>query len=892
MPSTQIRNSKTRTSLNGKYSKQVQNKSNGPVVDSLQLENLLLRDEDIFQTTLNSEDYLESLAPIMKDAIKSNGLSELLVKLNEIVKSKDEELNQASMESMDEINTCINTIDNIHKEANELNKQFIQVSSSLNKSAYELMSKKKNYVKYKDVCERINETQVVLNECIQVLELMNKILELIRQTKYFLALKLIDEIINIHIQKVEDFSFAKKIVDSIPHLTKMVKDESFENLCKWLSINLERKLQDIASGLYNNLDELQNNWSKIKKENGPTFLPYKINSPVELALRDPELNYNVFEDVSLQINLNAVYDAVLVYQTLQELDTLSSAYHKEWMSKYSRVIYPITTASVSKKDVVFDNNELYEYLRKIAAFFVTDKQLNLITKFQLRSNTQADELWLSYMTKLKPVLIQLLKHHNFTNIQELGSFKTIVGEFLQIMDNHDYDISELYEVMMIILKEYYAPLTIQTFRKQFVASIQSDRYRPLTVTDEADYTAIMQNVWYKDDASFAPAYVKSFPVTFPFSEDYVHYCIQVRRLLKDVLRFIGDYYNYEIGELTNTIVNNIIEVVLSDEKGYGIAYEIEEFITRNENNKEITAQTYTNLEYYLFSLYEIGKLVNRELRKHTGMGVHNIDANDTFTLRAVETFNKLKKHAEETVFKMVDNKINELLDMVEYDEYLPVEKNDEANFAIKDFALFLENLFTSIFNNLPLQLRTLGLFRTYDFVSEYFLNVLKDANVYNRIFVANFDLDIQYLETSLRNLHGFKEDGDEANGNGGNVALESTFTELRQCIDLLNLEDYEEFINDSSFRMRRFDRVKYEDGINLIKKMQDNESKQQTSVSAMSERGTIGGVIPNSSSTRSFVNMLSNLSTDDAGNTSSGSIESTSTTSKLAQFTTRFKQNK
>ena len=108
------------------------------------------------------------------------------------------------------------------KEANELNKQFIQVSSSLNKSAYELMSKKKNYVKYKDVCERINETQVVLNECIQVLELMNKILELIRQTKYFLALKLIDEIINIHIQKLR-ISASPKIVDSIPHLTKWLK---------------------------------------------------------------------------------------------------------------------------------------------------------------------------------------------------------------------------------------------------------------------------------------------------------------------------------------------------------------------------------------------------------------------------------------------------------------------------------------------------------------------------------------------------------------------------------------------------------------------------------------------------------------------------------------------
>lgn len=57
--------------------------------------------------------------------------------------------------------------------------------------------------------------------------------------------------------------------------------------------------------------------------------------------------------------------------------------------------------------MVFDNNELYEYLRKIAAFFVADKQLNLVTKFQLRSNNQANELWMSYMTKLKPVLIQL-----------------------------------------------------------------------------------------------------------------------------------------------------------------------------------------------------------------------------------------------------------------------------------------------------------------------------------------------------------------------------------------------------------------------------------------------------------------------------------------------------
>lgn len=107
----------------------------------------------------------------------------------------------------------------------------------------------------------------------------------------------------------------------------------------------------------------------------------------------------------------------------------------------------------------------------------------MVTKFQLRSNNQANELWMSYMTKLKPVLIQLLMHRDFKDIADLSSFRTIIGEFLQIMDNNDYDVSELYEVMMMIFKDYYVPSTVQAFRKQFLSSIQSDHYRPLIVSD-------------------------------------------------------------------------------------------------------------------------------------------------------------------------------------------------------------------------------------------------------------------------------------------------------------------------------------------------------------------------------------------------------------------------
>ncbi|KAK6455029.1 exocyst complex subunit Sec15-like-domain-containing protein [Scheffersomyces xylosifermentans] len=835
-------------------------RNDAPHLDTVQIENLLIRDENIYETSLNSDDYLESLAPIIQDAISANGLSDLISRLNGIVKVKDEELNELSLNSTDEINSCIDAIDDIHGASTELNKNLISVSQTLNKSAFELMSRKKSLIKNKEVSIQINETCVVLGECIQVLEITNKIHELIKQKKYFSALKLINELTAIHLHKVEGFSFAKKIYDSIPHLTKMIKDESFENLCNWLTINSERKLNAISDGIYDNLYDLQDNWNNSRKNNS-TFTPYKLNSPVELSLRSPQAYYNIFEDSTLAIRLETIFDAILVYETLHEGETLSTLYHKEWMKKYNRVIYPITSATAESIAHFNSLQSLDEYLRKISAFFVMDKQINLVTKFELRSNPNSDDLWESYVTKLIPVLLNFLKTHKFKTMDELQTFKEITGNFLQIMENYNYRITELYEVLMILFKDYFAPILIQEFRSEFIESIQSDHYMPLTVDQKSDYENIMKICWYRDDAPFAPKNVKKMPITFPFSEDYVHYCLGVRSLLDDILNFISQHYSYELNELNNLIVNDIFERVLGDEKGVGISRDIQDFIAKNENNKEVTSQSYTNLEYYLYSLYEIGKLINRRLRTHTGIGIHNIDANDTFTLRAVDHFNKLKKYSESTIFKMVDSKIRELLDMVEYDEWLPTIRNSEANYSIKDFALFLDNLFTSIFSNLPQSIRTLGLFRSYDFVAEHFLNVLNSATIYNKIAIENFDLDIKYVEESMKNLYSVHQ-STETEMTGGHVALETTFTELRQCIDLLLLDNYDDFIKNSTFRMRSFDRIRFEDGMKLIEKMKEYQDGEEEPIEADD----------------------SNQSLDQQ------SILSTAAASKFAQFTTKFRK--
>lgn len=797
-------------------------------VDAIQLENLFIRDADVFQTSLNSEDYLDSLAPIIKDALKANALAEFITKLNDIVKGKDTELNELSMDSAHDINLCIDTIDQVSMESDELSMNMQQVNGFLNKSVFELIAKKKSLIKSKETVGKINETTMVLNLCIDVLEITNKIHELIKQHKYFSGLKLIDELTSIHLPKVRDFSFSVKIYNSIPHLTEMIKTESFDNLCKWLSTHLERKIELIGDTIYRNLLDLQENWEKLRNDPENTaFLPHRLNSPVELALRDSNLHFNVFESKELNIPLAPIYDCILVYESLKESSVLTSAYHKEWMKKYLRIIYPITLSVKAKEHLAFyqepvvqfpDLNSLEAYLQKIAAFFVVDKQLNTKTKFELRVNVTSDDLWESFAIKLKPVLLNFLQKRKWglDDLGALADFKDLIGNFLQVMENSQYKINDLYEIMIMVFRDYFGPILIQHFRLEFIESIQSDHYMPLVVTDKHDYDNVMRICWYKKDASFAPRNVRAMPISFPFSEDYVHYCLGVRTLLQDILDFTQRQYSYELTEVNQIIVNDIFEKVLGDEPGIGICHDIKEFISKNSNNKEIVAQSYTNLEYYLFSLYEVGKLIDRRLRVYNGMGIINIDTNSTFKLKAIELFSSVRTFSEDAIFKMVDKKLSELLDMLEYDDWFPASSNTDPNFFILDFSLFLENLFNSIFSNLPSSFRTLGLFRSYDFVAEHFLSTLYGAQKFNRTAVENFDLDVKHLEKSMAMLAA-SEANDEQ---GGSVALQSTFAELRQSIDLLLLENYDDFIKNPTFRMRKFDRLKYDDAVKLTKKMQ------------------------------------------------------------------------
>ncbi|ODV58297.1 uncharacterized protein ASCRUDRAFT_77996, partial [Ascoidea rubescens DSM 1968] len=55
------------------------------------------------------------------------------------------------------------------------------------------------------------------------------------------------------------------------------------------------------------------------------------------------MNFNPlqYDQISKEsIDLNPIYDAILIYQTIDDLESLKTEFNKEWNKKKERLVYP------------------------------------------------------------------------------------------------------------------------------------------------------------------------------------------------------------------------------------------------------------------------------------------------------------------------------------------------------------------------------------------------------------------------------------------------------------------------------------------------------------------------------------------------------------------------
>lgn len=809
-------------------------------------------EEDFFDLDTQA---FEKWTPFLRQSVEKGQLGLVAEELPNSVDDNFEGLEMQFLHDSQVSDKLRNSIGQVSQIQNLIENSLLQevndLQEELTHSTNDVIMKKQLYVNNKKTSMKISEATILISKVLQILELANKCQELIIEADFFKALQNLDSLEKIYLQdfKNYNFQFLKEIYASIPFLKKTIKDECINLIRNSFNSNLGKNLNAVGEKVFSvYVDELVPNW--LEKRETMKLANFKFNSPVEISLRDEDILNKI--DLQAFFHLDEFHDSILIFETLGELGYLISETGKEYDLRKTKLIHPLSwkksrTSPSSHKPgdlssdpfaQILTMEHLREYFLKILGFLLYDITLNRSTDFTLVNNNYSatNEFWDGLMTRIEPYLRYFVSDILKTE-EELSQFKDFLCVFIAILENYQLDIEPLLRILGSIFSKF-CRITMVAFKQEFAVLLNDDDFMPLTINDHHLYEKVLKICWMKEDEL-----VKSekdvvnengeFVVTLPFSPLYPMTCTLMKKSYAKLTTFIGLFYRHELHKLSNTLVNTI-DSIFSKVVNEKIRAKLD------TTSREEIAQILINLDYFIVAAREFSRLMTKE----------NVMQNPTVEIKlsSIRRFIESRKYAETKLIELIDTKVSDILETVELN-WNATETRSEPDISIIDIAQFLEMMFSSTLVNLPYSVQTLLIFREFDSLTRQFLDILLHGtpDQISQESVLNFEVDMKYLESIIPRIFPTSDDDSPSNGselqspmtatsptfNGigrsvnsieNNIkSLEATFTELKQCIELLKQDNFTEYANPD-IRPRKYPRVKPEDASILIRKAQVHSS--------------------------------------------------------------------
>lgn len=715
----------------------------------------------------------------------------------------------------------IGQLDRVTAEAEGLKSMVLDLNAQMQQSGQMLIEKRKRFLEAKTTRQNVDNAIEAVTACLQVLDVTNKVYELIRERRRFAALKSLDELQNIHLKEVRNFGFAQMINKSVPALTKIVRTESLVDLDEWIA-SLGKLSGRVGAVAFEQIETLRDAWRKTQGEQ-TQLAKYKFNSPVELSFRDTDFDY--LDNNEIHENLSSLYECALVHVSLGLSLDFREHFQNELKVQRDYLIPSKLSTRIETEDGAGEDSlkEVEFMFHSVAGFCIIDKIVSRRIK-GLRLQDDVDEFWTSLCQKLVEILSTALD--GITALDSLRNLRTIFILFIQTMQNFEFNVSELQRLLVKLLQRYSKQLQ-QKFITDFLQTVEEDDYMPMVIKNKDLYLKIANISWYAVDENEMK---KPFPRMLPFSQVYPLCCAEVRNFLQALETFMDDLEHDE--REIEDLIKNSIDKLLSDTV-------CSAFVDRLKSAaREQVVQILVNLEYFQNACGEVEKtLMDNKISGRKA----------AVTLQATEKFRAARKKAEERIFELLNAIVDDFLEIAEYD-WLTSTRNTTPSTYLTEMVTFLKTMVSSTLVNLPHSIRSFLYLDAFDHLCSSLLNFLIDSSESITVAaIANFDMDVRYLEDFINELARDSND----------MSLTTTYLELRQSIDLLrsqNISDY----NNTLIRMKKYDRVRPENAQTLFQKVNHARSISQGS----NDSGSGSGNTKTSSKIMRYYRKLNNKSGD------------------------------
>ncbi|KAG8898195.1 hypothetical protein FRB99_007605 [Tulasnella sp. 403] len=319
-----------------------------------------------------------------------------------------------------------------------LRERITTLDSSVSAVGTSFASKKKALLQSKKTAANLDEAIDTLQACLRVLDLVNRVGDMIKEERYWSALKTtfakaLEDIESLPQSSLSQSPFFIHLLSSLPSLRAQIKDAVTASTKSWL-LEIRNTSGQVGNLALEAMKTRTRRW-KSKRDKEPLLKLSHVGSPVELVTNE-KVEYNVLDNEQLQVDFKPLYQCIHIYTALDAIEELQRSYQADRKAQASLILSDRMSAASASRNFA---TTLLPLTEDVVGFFIIESHV-LKTTRSFRSVREVEELWDSVVSKLIGVVQDGLKSE--ADVDTFLSCKDIILGFIQTLESLDQLLSK------------------------------------------------------------------------------------------------------------------------------------------------------------------------------------------------------------------------------------------------------------------------------------------------------------------------------------------------------------------------------------------------------------------------------------------------------------------
>ncbi|ELU45514.1 rsec15 [Rhizoctonia solani AG-1 IA] len=570
---------------------------------------------------------LEGLGTLVKSVHDARQQDAFLRTVKALIESKDADIEKICGDNYQDFAGSVSTLLTVRTYTVNLRDKINSLDQEVSQVGHGLASKKKALLKSKRTAGNLDEAIGTLQSCLRVLDMVNKVGEMIRDRKYWSTL---EEIRSLPFSSISQTPFLDHILASLPSLRAQIKGAVTSEHNSWL-LTVREVTGQVGQLALVAVEERSRRWRTRREREGLSYTN-RVGCAVELVTNE-KVEYDILNNDRIQVDFKPLYQSIHIHTALDALDEFQRTYQADRAAQSSLILTgnPATAAN------------LLPLLQQLIGFFVIESHVLRTTSGRgFRTQHDVDELWDGVMERLVETLrsgmgVSLTSDQLIKAVEHLTAFQSALEEY-------GYDTSPINGLTSLMFEKYTGILD-GDYKAQFVEAVNGDDNIPMDVSNQEDAqkeqflmgcfvtSAAKERFWYVSGFFHHKGGTRCRTTLFAQIKDYAHQFYQFVEGVSQPPRNVDQILERSLGELLSKCVAETYTARLG-----------------TANALSQVAQMLVNVAYLRDGCAEVDRYLTTLRSGHRG---------HTFHISATEALGRTLQRAESRISAVIAKKLDD-----------------------------------------------------------------------------------------------------------------------------------------------------------------------------------------------------------------------------------------